>query len=313
MRRDPDPLIKENEQRTTVNDFANFRLNAGGIRFVGRDLSRPECVVAEADGTLWVSDDRAAVTRIDPDGRQTLIGSMRAAPNGLAMDRAGTLYVANIDDGKVYRLHRDGREEVILDRFEGRPLGSVNFPYIDANDRLWITVSTVTTPRIQAVQSPIPDGYILRMDPGGPVKVVDGLCFTNEMRIRADGRMLYVVESMLGCVSCRPILAGGALGPRGVHGPAPVFEGAVLDGIALDEQGNVWATEVRRNAIVVITPEGRAHTVFEDPKGETLVFPTSIAFGGADRRTAYVGSLKLNRLASFRSPVAGAPMAHWKG
>ena len=47
------------------------------------------------------------------------------------------------------------------------------------------------------------------------------------------------------------------------------------------------------------------------PEGKTLVFPTSIAFGGPDRKTAYIGSLRQKQLATFRSPVAGAPMAHW--
>ena len=295
-----------------MTDVTDFRLQPGDFGRYGTDLSRPECVLAEADGTLWVSDDRAAMTRIDPDGKQTLVGSMRAAPNGLAMDRSGTIYIANIDDSKVYRVHRDGREEVILDSFGGRPLGSVNFTYIDTQGRLWITVSTLTTPRLNALQQKITDGFILRMDPSGPVKVVDGLCFTNEVRISADGTMLYIVESGFGCVSCRPIGADGSLGPRSVLGAAPVFEGAIIDGIALDEQGNVWATEVKFNSILVITPQGRVHTVFQDPKGEHLVFPTSIAFGGPDRRTAYIGSLRQKHLATFRSPVAGAPMVHWK-
>ena len=292
-------------------DVTNFRLSAADFGVYGSDLSRPECVLAEADGTVWVSDDRGAVTRIAPDGKQTLIGSMRAAPNGLAMDRAGTIFIANIDDSKVYRLHRDGREEVILDSFEGRSLGSVNFTFIDARGRLWITVSTVTTPRINALHQKITDGFILRMDPGGPVKVVDGLCFTNEVRISADGRMIYIVESGFGCVSCRPIGADGSLGARSVLGSSPVFEGAIIDGIALDVEGNVWATEVKKNSILVITPQGKVHTVFQDPEGKTLVFPTSIAFGGPDRKTAYIGSLRQKQLATFRSPVAGAPMAHW--
>ena len=75
-------------------DVTNFRLSAGDFGVYGSDLSRPECVLAEADGTVWVSDDRGAVTRIAPDGKQTLIGSMRAAPNGLAMDRAGAIFIA---------------------------------------------------------------------------------------------------------------------------------------------------------------------------------------------------------------------------
>jgi len=38
---------------------------------------------------------------------------------------------------------------------------------------------------------------------------------------------------------------------------------------------------------------------------------TSLAFGGPDLRTAYLGSLKGTQLASFRSPVAGLPPIHW--
>jgi hypothetical protein len=88
----------------------------------------------------------------------------------------------------------------------------------------------------------------------------------------------------------------------------------------------------------VITAAGEAHTVFEDPNpealdnalakiqsgtfspqdllacaGATLQFPTSVAFGGRDLKTVYLGSLGMTRLVSFRSPVAGAALPHWKG
>ena len=56
-----------------MSSIESFRLKPSDIRFVGANLSRPECILAEADGTLWISDDRAAVTRLDADGRQTLI------------------------------------------------------------------------------------------------------------------------------------------------------------------------------------------------------------------------------------------------
>ncbi|MEL7190509.1 MAG: SMP-30/gluconolactonase/LRE family protein, partial [Pseudomonadota bacterium] len=39
--------------------------------------------------------------------------------------------------------------------------------------------------------------------------------------------------------------------------------------------------------------------------------PTSIAFGGPDLRTAFVGSLNHTELKTFRSPVAGAKPVHW--
>jgi hypothetical protein len=38
---------------------------------------------------------------------------------------------------------------------------------------------------------------------------------------------------------------------------------------------------------------------------------SSLAFGGPDLRTAYLGCLLGDSIAYFRSPVAGHPPAHW--
>jgi hypothetical protein len=39
---------------------------------------------------------------------------------------------------------------------------------------------------------------------------------------------------------------------------------------------------------------------------------SGIAFGGPDLKTVYLGSLFAPHLASFRSPIAGAPPVHWE-
>ncbi len=39
---------------------------------------------------------------------------------------------------------------------------------------------------------------------------------------------------------------------------------------------------------------------------------SSVAFGGADLRTAYLGSLFNTGISVWQAPVAGAPPAHWK-
>lgn len=292
-------------------DITGFRLRVEDIDFV-TGLSRPECVIAEHDGTLWISDNRASVTRIGPEGEHQRIGSMGGEPNGLAMDRKGVLYVANIGDGKIYRMERDGRHEVILAAFEGRPLGAANFVYVDAQDRLWATFSTVTEPRIEAVKRPIPDGYILRRDAEGWKRVADGICFTNEIRIDAAGKWLYVAETRRGGVVRQPILADGSLGAREDFGPVPLLPEGLVDGIAFDAAGNLWVTEVKHNALIAITPEGRAHEIFRDPEGKILLFPTCVTFGGPDLRTVWVGSIRTDRVARFRSPIAGEPMRHWE-
>lgn len=277
---------------------------------IGRALARPECVLALANGVLYASDQSAAVTRIAPDGTQERIGAIGGIPNGLAIDGRGRLFIANLEDGKIYRVDRHGGHTVWLDHFEGHALGSANFVYADEHDRLWITVSTRTVPRIDAVRTPTPDGYLLSMTPSGAVRqVATGYAFTNEVRIHAG--WMYVAETALGRVSRHRLHADGSLGARETFGPEPVFPGAKIDGIAFDAAGNLWVTEVFKNVILVIDPQGRSRIVFEDPQAKHVDFPASIAFGGPDRRTAIVGSAKMDHLVTFRVPIAGAPMRHW--
>jgi gluconolactonase len=75
-----------------------FRLE---LTYTGHDLVRPESVLAKPNGTLWASDGRGGVTRIDPDGQQTFLGGPGGEPNGLAMADDGSIFVANIR----YRHH----------------------------------------------------------------------------------------------------------------------------------------------------------------------------------------------------------------
>lgn len=44
---------------------------------------------------------------------------------------------------------------------------------------------------------------------------------------------------------------------------------------------------------------------------EKLKNLSSLAFGGADLKTAYLGTLSGGCVLTFASPVAGAPLAHW--
>ena len=51
-----------------------FRLELGDLTYTGHDLVRPESVLAQPNGTLWTSDGRGGVTRINSDGSQQFTG-----------------------------------------------------------------------------------------------------------------------------------------------------------------------------------------------------------------------------------------------
>lgn len=287
-------------------------LTAKDISFLGHDLSRPECVIGEPDGTLWTSDSRGGLTRIRPGEDNSVLGRIEGLPNGIAIDSSGRFLVTDIDNGRLYCIERDGNTSVLLDQFEGRSLGALNFVYIDALDRIWLTVSTLMAPRAQALANPIADGCVLLLENGILRRVADSLYFPNEVRIDSDYRYLYVAETAASRVCRYPLLDSGSLGRPEPFGPEKIFDGAWVDGLAFDAGGALWVTEVTRNGIHCITPDGVLHTVIEDPSGQLLQFPSSLAFVGADLTQVMVGSARMTRLATFKWPVAGQPMSHWR-
>lgn len=290
--------------------ITDFKLEPSDFTWIADDMCRPECIVAEPDDTLWVSDSRATLMRIDPDGTKTLVGSMRGEPNGFAMEADGSFLLGNIGDKRFYKVNQDGTHQVILDSWAGAPLGSANFAYEDDHGRMWLTISTTVEPRSLSVHGDIPDGYILCRTDGQWKLAASGFRFTNEVRLWDD--YLYVAETAKGRVVRLKVAPSGDLGPIETFGPDPLFPGAKIDGITFDSAGNLWITEITRNAIIVLSPDAMAHTVFEDPQAATLSAPASLTFFGKDLRRVVVGSLRMTRLPVFTAPYPGQELAHWK-
>lgn len=303
------------------------------MRFVGRDLARPECVLATATGRLFVSDRRGGVQAIDPDGAQRLIGTSHLLPNGIALLRDGSFLVANLgEEGGVWRIARDGSVRPYLLEVEGRALPRVNFVAVDALERVWACVSATDGGDRYPIDSKT--GYIVLQDAAGARIVAEGLQYTNECRIDAEGRHLYVNETFGRRLTRFRLSAHGAL-----HEPETVAEfgrGDFPDGLALDAEGGAWVVCVGSNRVYRASRDGPVQVVIDDADpacvdaleaafqartlmrpmlsaaaGRTLRNITSLAFGGSDLRTAYLGCLAGDSLAVFQSPVAGLAPVHW--
>ena len=315
-----------------------FHLELSDLTYTGHDLVRPESVLAQPNGTLLTSDGRGGVTRINPDGSQQFLGGLGGnEPNGLAMTDDGSLIVANLGLGKVQKLHPNGHVEDLLTEVDGVSITTPNFVFLDGRNRLWISVTTREHHWWPAAAAPRPDGSIVLLDEKGPRFVADGLFFTNEIRLDAQEEYLYVAETVMNHLLRFRVQPDGSLTGKEIFGPNNLGAGAAVDGFSLDAEGNLWVTLVVRNGLGIITPDGDYHVVIEDPRenvlksfeekiangtaepndmamaaGPNLQFITSLAFGGPDLRTAYLGSLAMSTLPTFQSPVAGLPMRHWK-
>src|SRR4030095_8209155 len=61
----------------TRNPVLDFGIDKSALRYVGCGLQRPECILAEPDGTLWSADARGGVVRL-ANGSQQLITQMHS-------------------------------------------------------------------------------------------------------------------------------------------------------------------------------------------------------------------------------------------
>ncbi len=257
----------------TGNPIKDFEIDKSAIRYIGHDLQRPECILAERDGTLWAADARGGVARLQPDGTQTIITQKRSGhfqevaseatrylqgtlPNGLAFARNGDLLISNFGTDCLEVMSRDGATRVLADSIDGKPIGKVNFVLRDSKDRVWITVSTKIKNWMHALRTDLADGYIARYEDGKFRIVAEGFHFTNEIRMDAREEFLYVVETTGGCISRLRVDSAGTLSAREVFGPSSLGKGAWPDGIAFDSFGNLWGTMVYSDKLFVLTPEG---------------------------------------------------------
>jgi sugar lactone lactonase YvrE len=257
----------------SANPLLDFEIDRSSIRYAGHDLQRPECILAERDGTLWAADAHGGVARISPDGAQEVITQKRSAqfqgagseasrylegtlPNGLAFARNGDLLISNFGTDCLELMSRDGATRVLADSIDGRPIGKVNFVLRDSKDRVWITVTTRVKNWMQALRTDLADGYIARYEDGAFRIVAEGFRFTNEIRFDADERFLYVVETTGGCISRLRADEEGNLSNREIFGPSRLGQGAWPDGIAFDAYGNLWGTMVYSDKLFVLTPQG---------------------------------------------------------
>lgn len=334
------------------NPLHGFRVERTQIGFIGHDLQRPECILAEPDGTLWVADARGGVVRIAPDGSQQIITPLTqekaldtsfearyvvaqgSLPNGLCFAENGDFIIANWGTNALERMTREGHLRTLYTEIEGRPLGKVNFPLRDSKGRIWFSVTTREEPWTKQVNSKVSDGYIGLIDQKGIRIVAEGFCGTNEIRFDAREEWLYVVESTARRIT-RLRHRNGELYEREVYGPSEL-EGHP-DGFAFDAFGNLWITLIFLDKLIAITPEGEVLELLDDSNpvanavyeqhfragtltpeimaanhGTLCPWMASLTFGGPDLCTVYLGSLRGNRIPYFRSPVPGQPMIHWR-
>ena len=305
------------------------------ISWIGSGLKRPECVLTTAKGEIFVGDHEAGIAEIGKPKR-TLVGAPPGfVPNGVAMRPDRQFLIANLGPGGgLWRLDHDWRLWPELFEVEGEALRVCNFVGLDADHNEWISVSTRQYPRERAMKPDFGDGFIVRRDKHGARIVAGDLAYTNECHVDPSGQWLWANETFGSRITRFPITRHG-LGRREVmHEFGP---GELPDGFAFDAEGAAWVACVVSNRVIRIETNGRRTLILDDSDQDvidraeaqyqrglggregleggatrSLKNIASVAFGGPDLKTVYLGCLNGTAIVSFPSPIAGAEPVQWR-
>ena len=264
---------------------------------VGHAFDHPEAVAVGPDGLIHAGGEAGQLYRFDlAGGPCTLVAQVAGGfLLGLAHDAAGNTYACDERMACVHRITPEGKVTRYAFGSPDQPMRLPNYPVFDDAGNLYVSDSGGFGAQ---------DGWIWKIGPGGQAAIWDRSAkgFPNGMCLSADGKWLIVAESSPPCITRVAINPDGSAGRHEVLVALPR---TVPDGVALDEQANLYISHYNPNLIQRLAPDGALVTLIDDWQQLQLVAPTNIAFGGQGRRTLVIASLCGWSVHTAAMPVPG--------
>ena len=248
----------------------------------------------------WVDIARCELHRFDP-ATSTDEKRVFDEPVGcFAFRKAGGLLLA-MKDGFATIDDWDAKPapfgEAVL---AGKPDYRFNDGRTDPWGRFWVGSVDTTKQTGEAA--------LYRLDPDGHVTWIEGEMLTcNGAAFSADGSRFHHANTPSHALRAYDVVDGKLANRRTLH-QWPIGEGRP-DGGSFDDQGCYWTALFDGGRVARLSPAGEVIAEVTLP----VTRPTMIAFGGDDRRTAFVTSARVDGepqsggIFSFRVDVPGVP------
>jgi gluconolactonase len=270
-------------------------------------------------GVVEMTPETGHVSVISPDGGSKRVVVQTGRPNGMVQDAEGTLWVAeSMNPPSLLRVELDGTSEVVMTEGGGAIFMFPNDLVFGPDGALYMTDSGVDRPAFQKARetglNDYPyDGKLFRIDLSdmSATMLDDGLKFANGLAFGSDDA-LYVTATATGLVYRYEWNADGSLGPQQEfadlvdRSQAGEFTGG--DGLAVGENGFLYCAVVGQGDVTVVDMNG--DVVERIPVGGDQ--PTNVAFGPAGSGDIYVTVKDAGTLERHQVGVDGLPLLHSK-
>jgi gluconolactonase len=281
-------------------------------------FSGPEGPVVLQDKSLLIVEfakERGCVTYISPDGESKRMIAKTGSPNGLAIDRDGSIWVAESKKPSLLKLTMDGKYHVFLSECQGEPFLLPNDLAFGPDGALYLTDSGfrpedfyVNGKAREDYQNIPYDGRVYRIDTKTEdiTKLDSGIRLTNGIAFGPDND-LYVNETNTGMVYRYRKRDGEVIGKREDFGNvlAPGEYGRRgPDGMKFGEDGNLYVAVWGQGDVTVL---GRDGSVVKRIKTGGMQ-PTNLAFGLPGEKKIYVTEMEFGTVEVYDVGTDGLPL-----
>ena len=239
--------------------------------------------VWDREGFVIVSDEVTnRILRVYMDGKKEDLVSV-GDPDGNTYDRQQRLIDCASVLRAIIRIDRQGKYEVLANRFENMRFNSPNDVVMGPDGAIYFTDPTLDLPVGQKQEMPFQGVY--RLDPSGRVTLLTKeLSQPNGLAFSPNGKRFYVDDSEGRNIRVFDFTSEHTLENGRVFAQEPGGKGdGVPDGMKIDQTGNIYATGPK--GIWVWNPEGRHLGTIVLPEQ-----PANLAWGDPDYSTLYIAA-----------------------
>lgn len=249
---------------------------------------------------LWIVDyETGWISKISPDGKQEKIFKT-IGPLGLEFHKNGTLYGAFQQGIFCYNPKTKNFSDYVIN-YQGAKFRGPNDLIFDQNGGIYFTDSWDSS-------AFNPRGCVYYISPDKKVtKIIDNMAFPNGIALSPDFKTLYISDFSKNSIWSAPILEPGVIDSNYTHVMTYLNGGMGPDGIAVDEEGNVYVAHYDAGEIAVLTDKGKIIGYIKIPEGGKPGV-TNMAFGGKDKKTLYITESLNNIIYQVKMNVKGAKL-----
>jgi len=232
-------------------------------------------------GFVYVSDEEInKIYRVYSDSHKEELVSL-GDPDGNTYDFDQKLLDCASVLRAIIRIDRDGKYQVLADRFEGKKFNSPNDVVLGPDGAIYFTDPTLDLPAGEKQEIPFQGVY--RLDAEGKVRLLTKeLTQPNGLAFSPDGKKFYVDDSKQRNIRVYDFQPDGTLNNGRIFASeAGPQKGGVPDGMKVDHEGNLFVTGPE--GIWVWNPDGHHLGTVVMPEQ-----PANLAWGDPDYGTLYI-------------------------